>query len=134
MKKSTLMAVWAVLFALCAGLGLIPEPEGVLRSLLTALSVLFFVPGFLLLRQAKTRWDGHTVRLVRNFSALSLLLTLVLLVLNVWSVAMGEMAGLVLYYMLVILSSPMVCSGFWALSLFLWACLLIYSCQLLKKH
>jgi len=33
----------------------------------------------------------------------------------------------VLHIMLVIVSSPMVCSGNWALSLFLWACLLVAS-------
>ena len=56
-----------------------------------------------------------------------------MLVVNVLSVLRSQLLGNILYYMLVILSSPMVCSGYWALSLFLWACLLVYSLQQLKK-
>ena len=42
--------------------------------------------------------------------------------------------GNFLYQVLIIVSSPMVCSRHWALSLFLWACLLITSHQQLKKR
>lgn len=129
MKKSTLLILWGLLFILCAGLGFLPEPEGAAGAVLTVLSVLFFVPPFLLLRQAEPR----TVRFIRSLSFFSLVLTMLLLILNFLSVAAGERAGLILYYMLVIVSSPMICSGYWALSLFLWACLLVYSRQLLKK-
>ena len=40
----------------------------------------------------------------------------------------GKMFGV-----LIVVSSPMVCSGYWALSLFLWACLLMVSHSLVKK-
>ena len=42
--------------------------------------------------------------------------------------------GNVLFAVLIVVSSPMVCSGYWALSLFLWACLLIVSHSLLRKN
>jgi hypothetical protein len=133
MKKSVLLTLWGLLFVLCAGLGFVPREGGFAGLLLTALSVAFFVPPACLLRQAKMAGDRGILKLIRNLSAVSLLLTLVLLVGNFLSVFAGEWAGEFLYCLLVLVSSPMVCSGYWALSLFLWACLLIVSRQLLKK-
>ena len=127
MKKSKLMTLWGLLFVLCAGLGFVPDPGGAVKGLLTFVSVLFFVPPFLLLRQARSRKDRYTITLVRNLSALSLLLTVLLLAGNFLSVVAGEWVGTMLYYTLVIISSPMICSGHWAMSLFLWACLLFAS-------
>ena len=133
MKKSTLYGLWAGLFIICAGLGFIPEPTGAARIILTALSLLFFVPPAWLLYGAAKEKDTHTLQLVRNLSGLSLALTLAGLVLNVLSALSSELLGNMAYYLLVILSSPMVCSGYWAVSLFLWACLLMVSLQQLKK-
>ena len=129
MKPKILFALWAFLFILCAGLGFIPEPEGPLRILCTASSVLSFLPPALLL------YDGQkdTVRLIRNLSALSLGLTVVLLILNFLTAFGSEVLGQVLYYTLIIVSSPMICSGHWALSLFLWACLLMASLRQLRR-
>ena len=130
MTKKVLFSLWGVLFIVCAGLGFIPEPAGILRGLLTGISVLFFVPPALLLyRAGKTQDDGSRL-LVRNLSALSLMLTLILLVLNFLTALGSDVLGRILYSVLIIVSSPMVCSGYWALSLFLWACLLMGS---LKK-
>ena len=61
------------------------------------------------------------------------LLTLVLLVCNFLSVLGSEALGNVLHYMLIILSTPMVCCGAWGLSLFLWACLLFTAQKQLKN-
>ncbi len=133
MNQKILYALWGGLFVLCAGLGFIPEPEGALRVVLTILSVGFFLPGALLLYQAQKGADRNTQRLIRNLSVLSLGLTLALLVLNVLSALLSETAGDVLYAMLIIVSSPMVCSGYWVLSLFLWACLLMGSLRSLRK-
>ena len=132
MKKSTLFGLWAGLFIICAGLGFIPSPAGGLRILLTALSIGFFVPPAVLLYRAKQTGAGHTLQLLRNLSALSLLATLVLLVLNFLSAFWPKFWGDLLHGMLVVVSSPMVCSGYWALSLFGWACLLMVSLKLLK--
>ena len=126
MKNSTLYVLWGGMFSLCAGLGFIPEASGLPAVAMTVLSLLCFVPPALLLHRG-----GSNARvLVRNLSAASLGLTLGLLVLNFLCALQSEFLGSVLYAMLVIVSSPMVCSGHWALSLFLWSCLLVAS---LKK-
>ena len=133
MKKSMLYVLWACLFIICAGLGFIPEPDGALRVMMTLLAVLFFLPPALLLYGAAGKQDRYTLTLVRNLSALSLAVTMAALVANFLAALGPQLLGDILYYALVILSSPMVCSGYWALSLFLWACLLMVSLQQLKK-
>ena len=123
MNKKLLYMLWAGLFVLCAGLGFIPEPEGLSKSALTIISLVFFLPPAWLLY----RGDMSDAKLVCNLSALSLGLTLILLVLNFLTALQSDFLGQVLHYTLVIVSSPMICSGHWAMSLFLWACLLIAS-------
>ena len=125
MKKSHLFALWGVLFVLCAALGFLPESSG----WMTAVSVLFFLPPALLLYKG----DRNTVLLVRNLSALSLGVTLLTLSLNFVLAVSTEALGNVLHMILVIVSAPMLCSGYWVLSLFLWACLLMGSLKLLKQ-
>ncbi len=134
MKKKSLFTLWGSMFSLCAGLGFIPEPTGVLRSALTVLAIACFLPPALLVRQAAKEADTHTLKLVRNFSALSLGLTAALLVLSFLTAVGPEILGNVLYYVLIIVSSPMVCSGYWVLSLFLWACLLMVSMNCLAAN
>ena len=134
MRKSYLFALWGCLFIICAGLGFIPEPVGTGRVLLTLLAVGFFLPPAVLLYRAKQTKDTHTIQLIRNLSALSLLLSLICLIANFLSAFWTEFWGSMVYYVLVIVSSPMICSGFWVLSLFLWACLLMASLQLGKKR
>ncbi len=133
MSKNSLIVLWGSLFILCAGLGFIPQPEGPLRLLLTGVSLGFFIPPALLLWKAKAAGDRNTLKLIRNLSLLSLGLTLLLLVLNLVSALWSETLGSFLYYLLVILSTPMVCSGYWIMSLFLWACLLMASLMGLKQ-
>ena len=126
MNKTMLFTLWGVLFALCAALGFLPE-----QSWLTAAAaVTFFVPPAVLLYKNR---DDHTLKLIRNLSALSLGLTLVLLIVNFLTALSSETLGTVVHYVLVIVSSPMICSGHWALSLFLWACLLMAGQKLLKE-
>ena len=134
MKYRITSTLWAALFVLCAGLGFLPTPEGVVRQTLTALSVAFFVPPGLLLYWASREKQIFWLLLVRNLSAASLLASLVLLVANLLSAMASQAVGEALYVLLIILASPMVCSGIYALSLFLWACLLIGSLSLLRRQ
>ena len=127
MKKSTLFALWGGMFILCAGLGFIPEPEGTVATVLRLVSVGAFVPPLVLLYRAQRRRDKVTLKLIGSLSALSLSLTLLLILLNFLSAAGPEWMGKLLHAVLVIISSPMIASGNWALSLFLWACLLMTS-------
>lgn len=133
MNKKILFALWGVLFSLCAGLGFIPEPAGILRGVLTVLSLTCFAPPAVLLYRASMSQNRDTAKLIRNLSALSLGLTLGLLVLNFLTAFSAGNLGAVLSYALVIVSSPMVCSGHWALSLFCWACLLMASLRVLRR-
>lgn len=129
MQKRQLYFCWAGLFILTALLGFITEPNGFVKALLVLCALAFFVPPAVLLKQG----DVQDVRLVRNLSIASLVTTAVMLVLNVMSVLASEAVGTGLYALLVLLSAPMVCSQYWALSLFLWACLLMVSLKMLKK-
>lgn len=130
MKNRILYVLWGALFILCAALGFIPEPAGAGRLLLTLASLLFFLPPAMLIRSARKTGSRSQLALMRNLSALSLGLTAVLLILNFLTAFRSETLGNILHAVLVIVSSPMICSGHWALSLFLWASLLIAS---LKK-
>ncbi len=126
MNRKGWFTLWGGLFLLCAAQGLIPEPQGFLRTMMTALSVAFFIPPAVLLRRGRQ----EDRLLIRNLSLLSLGVTMVTLILN-FALAVGsETLGNILYYVLAVVSAPMIASGHWALSLFLWACLLMAS---LKK-
>ena len=129
MKKTVLYVLWGILFAVCAGLGFIPEPEGAVKWRCVSLSVLFFVPPTLLARSG----DRATVMLVRNLALLALLLAAALLVLNILSASFSEMTGIILHYVLIVAASPMICSQYWALTLFLWAYLMLYCRKKLKE-
>ena len=119
MTDKTLYILWGGLFALCAGLGFLPEASWVT----TLVSIVFFLPPAMLLRRGR----ADTVKLIRNLSALSLALTALLLVVNFLAAVWSEALGSLIHCLLVVVSSPMVCSGHWAMSLFLWACLLMVS-------
>ena len=126
MTNRNLFVLWGVLFVLCAGLGF-----GESSAFGLIVSLLFFVPPAVLLYRSGS--DRHTLLLIRNLSALSLGLTLAFLVLNFLTALRSELLGTVIHYVLVTVSSPMICSGHWALSLFLWACLLMVTVRQLKK-
>ena len=127
MKNRFLFALWGAMFILCAGLGFIPEPAGVLKGLLTGLSILFFLPPALLVWKGRRETDRATLLLVRNLSIASLSLSVVLIIANFLTAFRSELMGDILHGVLVVVSSPMICSGHWAMSLFFWACLLIAS-------
>ena len=129
MKSQFLYALWGALFILCAGLGFIPEPAGMLRVLLTGLSILFFLPPAVLVWKGRREKDRMALSLVRNLSIASLSLSVLLIIANFLTVFRSELLGDILHGVLVVVSSPMICSGHWAMSLFFWACLLISSAR-----
>ena len=133
MSNKTLYFIWGGLFIFCGLLGFIPEPAGLLKALMVLSSLVFFVPGGMLLYLSKKSGDLRTVGVVRNLSLISLGVTLLLLVLNFLSGNASAAMGDFLYGLLVMLSAPMVCSQYWFMSLFLWACLLMTSLSFGKK-
>ncbi len=130
MKKTVVYGIWAVLYCICVGLGFVSEPEGFGKALLVMSGLIFFLPPFYLAWRAWNEKCRRTMLTLRLISGSALVLSLVLLVLNFLSVYVSARNGLVLYVLLVMFTAPMVCIQYWALSLFLWACILMIS---LKK-
>ena len=128
MKKTVLFALWGGLFVISAALGLADNTKAGLW-----VSILFFLPPSLLLYDADKAGDKSAVLLIRNLAALSLGLTLVLLILNVVFAVRSQAVGNFLHGILGVVSAPMLASGYWALSLFLWACLLMVGRKLARK-
>lgn len=128
MKKTVLFALWGGLFVISAALGLADNTKAGLW-----VSILFFLPPSLLLYDAGKAGDKSAVLLIRNLAALSLGLTLVLLILNVVFAVRSQAVGNFLHGILGVVSTPMLASGYWALSLFLWACLLMVGRKLARK-
>lgn len=132
MKNKDLYYAWGFFYILCAILGFIQEPPEILRALLFLLSVAFFVPGIWLLVRYQKTGDLQGLKIIRNLSIAALILDVVLLLVNILSYELSRAAGDVLYGVLTVLASPMVCSQFWVMPLFLWAVLLLWSKQALK--
>ncbi len=129
MKKRNLYFAWGILYALCAVLGFIPSPSGGVFALCMILGLGFFVPPMLLLR----RGDKRTVQLLVTLSISSLVATVVVLVLNLLTVGASPAVGELFYWLLIVVSSPMICIQVRGISLFLWACLLFAGLGKLKK-
>ncbi len=125
MSNTLLYIIWAVLYLGCGALGIFNAPDwaGILGC------ICFFIPPALLLQKK----DRKTTRILRNLALIWLGTTLVLLILNILSVAMSETAGNVLYYTMAVVSSPMVCGRYWLIALFLWSYVLMASLKLLRK-
>lgn len=128
MKKMSypiLYTLWASMFLLTAALGLLfPQETGLNRWVLTAVSVIFFVPPWMILHRARAAEDRSQIRLVRYLSLASVLLTAVLLVLNLRSAGLSEAMGRALNAALAVISAPMLCSNLFVLPIFLWGCLI----------
>ena len=131
MKKNLYIA-WAALYALCAGLGFVQNAAGFGKFLLVVTGLAFFVPPLLLAVEARKKQDRSALKTLRLVCVGSLSVTLILLVLNFLSVYFSAEAGLWLYVLLVLFSAPMACCRYWALSLFLWACLLFVTVQRIR--
>ena len=131
MKRKILYGLWIYLYILCSVLGHIAAPSAALAVWMRIAAVLFFLPGGLLLWDAIAQENAKGIRLIRRISLASLALTMVALIANIAAVNAPQLAGNILHVVLIWVSAPMLCSGLWALSLFLWGCLLFAS--FLKK-
>ena len=129
MQKKTLFILWGGLFVLCAALGFIPNPTGALRILMILLAIACFVPPLLLIRTK----ERAVLQLIRNLAILWLVLTMVLICFNFLSATSSEAMGNLMYRLLVMISSPMICGQYWIMSLFGWAWLLFDSINALRS-
>ena len=132
MKQKTLFALWGGMFVLCAALGFLPEPVGMLKLLLAVLALSFFIPPAMLLRRAEKKKDRRCISLIRNLSAAWLVVTCCLLVVNFLSLMGSAALGDALYAALIVASAPMACGQVWILTMFCWACLLFTGSHILK--
>ena len=131
-----LKVFWAGMFLVCAVLGFVPNPQGGQKWLLIFFSALFFLPPALLVWQGSKHKDKKLLRLIRKLSIWSLSLTVVVLVANMLSVLGSRLLGDILYYILIVVSTPMICMQYWAWSLTAWAILLwvcIFALKNMKK-
>ena len=127
-KYKYLYLVWAVLFAATAVLGLIfPVAEGALKTVFQIISVLFFVPPWVILQKAQAEEVSKHRKLIRNLSLASLIGTVILVCASFLTVGQSEVLGNVLHAALTVVSAPMICSNMYILPLFLWAMLLMGS-------
>jgi len=134
MTKKGFYIAWAAMFALCAGLGFVPNPKGTAYAALFILALLFFVPPMVLTYRAVKSGDVPELKRIRAICIIWLALTLTLLALNFLSVGFTAAAGQFVYWLLIIVSSPMVCGQVWVVSIFLWGCLLSATWQELFKR
>lgn len=121
MKQKIAYLIWGIFYCLCAGLGHIANTTPVQSTALTIVSVLFFIPGFYLLVDAKKNQKSRQLKYLRIIGLSSLGLTFLMILANIASVLASETLGNVLYEILIFVSVPMIASRHWVLSLFLWA-------------
>lgn len=134
MKKTILYMLWLCLYILCVGLGTLESRSTAGHVILTVLSVLFFVPGALLLAHGYRNGERKLLVQIRLISLLSLVLTLSLIVLNILLVRASSGVGETLNDILILVSAPMFCSYWHGVSLFLWAGLFVSSFPRMFKN
>lgn len=125
MKIQKLAVAWAFLYGITAALGFVEWSHKLFDLGKILLSLAFFVPGGLLVYQGVSRQDYRLLKIIRNICLASLISTVVVLMLNFFAVTASREVGLVLYWLLILVSAPMICSKVWILPLFGWACLLM---------
>ncbi len=133
MEKTIAKIIWVILFLVCGGMGLTPEPQGAVSILMIFLGILFFLPpGYLLVKGWMDK-DQKTLKLLRNISLLSLGLSFGLMLANFLCVLAPQWMGDALYWTLAVVGVPMACLQNSYVSLFLWAVLLWASLEGLKE-
>ena len=134
MKKTKLLWIfWAAAYVICTVCGFIPADTHGLYGIFILLSLGFFVPPALLIFEAVQNKNRKILQIIRNLSLLSLGLTLVTILLNFVSIQASEAWGMVLYWILILVSTPMICSQVWVIGLFGWAMLLMTCLHYLKR-
>lgn len=134
MANVYLYILWGFLYLSGAVLGFLPQPEGFLKGISIVATLAFFVPPAVLIFRGVKEKNSGLLRFIRNLAVVWLSGALLMLILNIASVYFSETTGQILYYGLILLTSPMVCSRNWLLVLFLWACVLMASLQALRKQ
>ena len=133
-KTKKLWIFWGIAYLLCTVCAFFPVTPGALAGLFLLLSLGFFVPPAFLIFEAVQEKQPKILKIIRNLSLFSLGLTLAAILLNFLSIQASDGWGMVLYWLLILVSTPMVCSQVWVVGLFGWACLLMVCLKYLKKR
>ncbi len=122
-----LAIAWGALYGLCAIFSLIPSPNSLVQAVRFLMALGMFLPAGILLYRS-IRWNNARFKKrIRIVCVAWLGTAAVLLMLNFASADWPENLGNFLHYALLILCSPIGCTQYWMLSVFLWACLLYAS-------
>ena len=132
-KEGILYIVWGCLYILCVGLGTVDEVNGVGKVLFLLTALIFFAPGVWILHMGLQEGNRKSVLRIRIIAICSLALTLIVFSANVMAVSASAKVGNFLYDLLNLVSAPMLCSRYWIVSLFCWACLLSASFKKYEK-
>ena len=124
-KVGILYGIWAVMYVAAVLLSLLDNVQGGGLVLLNIYAFLFFIPGGILAYWAIREKCRIQLRVLRIISSVSLILTVALLVVTFLCVNASVQVGRILHSFLILVSAPMLISYSWAVSLFLWACLLV---------
>ena len=124
-KVGILYGIWAVMYVAAVLLSLLDNVQGGGLVLLNIYAFLFFIPGGILAYWAIREKCRIQLRLLRWVSGVSLGLTVALLVVTFLCVNASVQVGRILHSFLILVSAPMLICFNWAVSLFLWACLLM---------
>ena len=133
-KYPSLFIGWGMMYVTCASLSFVLNPPQVLLGFMVLLAVGFFIPPAVILYRAIPREHWAPVRFVRNLSLGILIATLVTLIANILSVGASRTVGDVLFGVLILASTPVVCGQSWVIGLFGWAMLWTVSRKALKKR
>ena len=109
MKDRTLYLIWLYLYILCAALGFIPEPQGLLQAMLALAALCFFSPPSVLIYRGVRHHEPKHIRNVRNFSILSLALTLLMIILNLATYNAPSALQVICTWLLALVSTPLGC-------------------------
>lgn len=139
-NKYMLAALWVGMFILCCVLGFLPPQEGANRWLLAIFAVLFFLPPALLVYGLWRNRDKAWLRILRIIAIAVVASTVALLLMNMFSITLLMLlpmqaalaVGDVLYYLLLVVSTPMVCGQYWGIGMIGWAALM-WSCILAER-
>ena len=134
MKEKLLYLNWACLFVMCVGFGTIVQRSVAGHIILMLLSLIFFVPGIILVYDGLKSGNKKMLRRVRIISLTSLFLTLSMIILNILLVRASEAVGNALNDILIVVSAPMFCCYWRGIGPFLWACLFISSFPRMWKN
>ena len=124
-KEAITYGIWIAMYIGAVLLSLANNAQGTGLVLIQLYSLAFFAPGVVLAVWAVKEQNKRQLKRLRIVSGASLVLTLVLLVANFLSVGGSAQLGRVLNSFLILVSAPMLICFNWAVSLFLWACLLM---------